>query len=164
MEFFHFNNNPNLIDSLKKSIKDEKEVRTSEFIIAIIINIVFFYIFNNLLNCHINFITNSFQDVLWIINLTLGFTIIVNALYLFYHPKWLRDSLQIIINILGFLVVYFLYTVYPFNFSQIFISYGLKLVLILIMLAIIAATVYQIMQLILRIYIKLQNKISRSKN
>ena len=150
------NNNLNLIDMLKKSIKDEKEVRTSEFIIAIVVNIIFFYIFNNLLNWHLNFITNSFQDVLWIINLTLGFTIIVNALYLFYHPKWLRDSLQIIINILGFLVVYFLYTVYPFNFSQIFISYGLKLVLILIMLAIIAATVYQIMQLILRIYIKLQ--------
>ncbi len=121
------NINPNLIDTLKKSIKEEKEVRTSEFIIAIIINIIFFYIFNNLLNWHINFITNSFQDVLWIINLTLGFTIIVNDLYLFYHPKWLRDSLQIIINILGFLVVYFLYTVYPFNFSQIFISYGLKI-------------------------------------
>jgi hypothetical protein len=150
------NSNPNLIDTLKKSIKDEKEVRTSEFIIAIVINLIFFYIFNNLLNWHLNFITNSFQDVLWIINLTLGFTIIVNALYLFYHPKWLRDSLQIIINILGFLVVYFLYKVYPFNFNQIFISYGLKLVLILIMLAIIAATVYQIMQLILRIYIKLQ--------
>ena len=140
------NNNPNLIDTLKKSIKDEKEVRTSEFIIAIVINLIFFYIFNNLLNWHLNFITNSFQDILWIIN----------AFYLFYHPKWLRDSLQIIINILGFLVVYFLYTVYPFNFNQIFISYGLKLVLILIMLAIIAATVYQIMQLILRIYIKLQ--------
>ena len=150
------NNNPNLINMLKNSIKDEKEVRTSEFIIAIVVNIIFFYIFNNLLNWHLNFITNTFQYVLWIINITLGFTIIVNALYLFYHPKWLRDSLQIIINILGFLVVYFLYTVYPFNFSQIFISYGLKLVLILIMLAIIAATVYQIMQLILRIYIKLQ--------
>ena len=150
------NNNLNLIDMLKKSIKDEKEVRTSEFIIAIVVNIIFFYIFNNLLNWHLNFITNSFQDVLWIINLTLGFTIIVNALYLFYHPKWLRDSVQIIINILGFLVVYFLYAVYPFKFSQVFISYGLKLVLILIMIGIIAATIYQIMKLILRIYLKLQ--------
>jgi hypothetical protein len=150
------NNNPNLIDTLKKSIKDEKEVRTSEFIIAIVVNIIFIYIFNNLLNWHLNFITNSFQDVLWIINLTLGFTIIVNVLYLVYHPKWLRDFLQIIINILGFLVVYSLYTIYPFKFSQIFISYGVKLVLILIMLAIIAATAYQIMQLILRIHIKLQ--------
>ncbi len=150
------NNNPNLINMLKNSIKDEKEVRTSEFIIAIVVNIIFFYIFNNLLNWHLNFITNTFQYVLWIINITLGFTIIVNVLYLFYHPKWLRDSLQIIINILGFLVVYFLYTVYPFNFSQIYISYGLKLVLILIMLGIIAATVYQVMQLILRIYMKFQ--------
>ncbi len=150
------NNNPNLIDTLKKSIKDEKEVKNSEFIIAIVINIIFLYIFNNLLNWHISFITNSFQDVLWIINLTLTFTIIVNALYLFYHPKWLRDSVQIIINILGFLVVYFLYAVYPFKFSQVFISYGLKLVLILIMIGIIAATIYQIMQLILRIYLKLQ--------
>lgn len=154
------NNNPNLIDTLKKSIKDEKEVRTSEFIIAIIVNIIFLYIFNNLLNWHIDFITNSFQDVLWIINLTLGFTIIINVFYLFYHPKWLRDSLQIIINILGFLVVYVLYILYPFKFSQLFITYGLKLVLILIMIGIIAATVYQIMLLILRIYLKLQkNKI-----
>ncbi len=146
--------NLNLMDKIKKSIKDEKQVHTSEFIIAIIVNLIFLYIFNNLLNWHINFITTNFQNVLPIINLALGFTIIVNILYIIYHPKWLRDSLQIIINILGFLVIYSLYTVFPFTFNQILITYGLKFVLIVLMIGVIVATVYLILTLITRLTMK----------
>ncbi len=143
------NNNLTWRARFKKSGKD-KEVRRSEFVIAIVVNIILLYIFNNLLNWHISFIASSFQNVLWIINLSIGFNIIFNVLFIFYQPEWFRDSLQIILNILGFLVVYFLYTVFPFNFNQILISYGLKFALILIMLGIVVGTVYQILKLIFK--------------
>lgn len=52
------------IKNFLKKIFEEKKVKKSEFIVAIIVNLILFYIVNNLLSWNFSFITSSFQDVL----------------------------------------------------------------------------------------------------
>lgn len=136
---------PGKISGLK--FLKEKEAKRSDFIAAIIVNIIFFYIVNNLLNWHISFITPIFQDVLWIINLSIEATILANLIFLVYNPGWFRSSVQIILNIISFYVAYLLYIVFPFTFSNIYFTYALQFILILAMIGIVIATVVQILKL-----------------
>ncbi|HML05887.1 MAG TPA: hypothetical protein VK426_08955, partial [Methanobacterium sp.] len=115
-----------------ENIKKERNQK-AEYIVAIIFNLIFLYIVNNLLNWNIYFITSALNDVLWIINLSIITAIIGNALLLAYNPEWFRHVIKIIMNILALISTYFVYTVFPFNFYNSFINWGLSIFLILIM-------------------------------
>ncbi len=134
-----------------KNFLKEKEPKTSEFIVAIIANLIFLYIVNNLLSWNLSFIAPSFQDVLWIFNISITATIIGNILFLIYHPSWFRSIIRIILNILGFLVVYYLYTVFPFVFSNYLITFSVKFAFIVAMVVMVIATIVEIVKFILRI-------------
>jgi peptidoglycan/LPS O-acetylase OafA/YrhL len=125
----------------------EKEQK-SEYISAIIVGLIFLYVVNNLLNWHIYFITNSFNEVLWIINLSIIATIIGNALLLLYSPERLRHVVKIIINIISFIAVYIVYKVFPFNFYNSFYNWGFNILLILAMIGIAIATIVEIYLLV----------------
>jgi hypothetical protein len=121
---------------LEKSSTEES--KKSEYIVAIIVNLIGFYIFNNLLNWHIYFVTNAFNEVLWIINLSITVAIIGNVLLLLYSPERLRHGVKIIINIISFIAVYIVWKVFPFNFYNSFYNwlFGILLILALIGIAI----------------------------
>ncbi|WP_321421655.1 hypothetical protein [uncultured Methanobacterium sp.] len=134
-----------------KNFLKEKEPKTSEFIVAIVVNLIFLYIVNNLLSWNLSFIASSFQDVLWIFNISISATIIGNIIFLIYHPAWFRSIIRIILNILGFLVVYYLYIVFPFVFSNYLVTFSVKFALIVAMVVIVIATIVEMVKLILRI-------------
>ncbi|MBI4813060.1 MAG: hypothetical protein HY802_01460 [Methanobacterium sp.] len=137
-------------DFLQKLLK-EKEPKTSEFIGAIIVNIILLYIVNNILSWNLSFIAPSFQDVLWIFNLSITATIIGNILFLIYHPGWFRSLIRIILNIFGFMVAYYLYTVFPFIFSNNLVTLFVKFALIVAMVVMVIVTIFEIVKFILRI-------------
>ena len=124
--------------------------KKSDYIISIIFNLVLLYVFNNLLNWHVYFVTNALNSVLWIINLSIIATIIVNALLLLYDPDWFRHFMKIFLNIFAFIAVYFLFTVFPFNFNNFYINWGLKILLIVGMIGIAIAIIEEIYLLITR--------------
>ena len=128
--------------------RNRKREQKSEYFVAIIFNLIFLYIVNNLLNWHVYFITNAFNDVLWIINLSIIATIIGNALLLVYSPERFRHVIKIILNIFAFIAVYFVYEVFPFNFYDSFYNWGVNILLILAMIGIIIATIVEIYLLI----------------
>lgn len=144
------NNQEKIKDFLKK-IFEEKDVSKSEFIVAIIGNIIILYIVNNLLSWNLSFITSSFQDVLWIFNISICATIIVNIIFLAFHPGWFRSLVKIILNILSFLVCYYLYTIFPFIFSQAAYTIILKIILIFGMVALIIASLIEVLRLIFKV-------------
>jgi hypothetical protein len=113
--------------------------RKGEYIAAIIFGLIFWYIVNNLLNWNIYFITNALNEVLWIINLSIIVTIIGNAFLIAYDPDWFRHIIKIIINIITLISTYFVYIVFPFNFYNSFINWGLAILLILAMIGIVIA-------------------------
>lgn len=129
--------------------KKEKN-RKAEYFVAIIFGLIFLYIVNNLLNWNIYFITNALNQVLWIINLSIIATIIGNVFLLAYDPEWFRHIIKIIINIINFIGAYFVYTVFPFNFYNSFINWGLHIFLILIMIGIAIAIIVEFYFLVTR--------------
>lgn len=111
--------------------KDKKEPQRAEFIAAFILNIILFYIINNLLNWNLSFIDKTFADVLGVLNLLLISSIIINFLFIFYHPSWFRNLLSTMVDILGFITAYTLYTVFPFIISNILMEYFLRFIIII---------------------------------
>ncbi|KUK73092.1 hypothetical protein [Methanobacterium sp. 42_16] len=131
-----------------KNLLKEKKPHKSEFIVAIIANLIFLYIVNNLLSWNLSFIAPSFQEVLWIFNLSIGASIVGNILFLIYHPGWFRSLIKIILNILSFMVAYYLYVVFPFILSS-GITVLVKIVLILVMVVLVITNLVEVVKLIL---------------
>ena len=94
------------------------------------------------------FCNQCFTEVLWIINLSIAVAIIGNFLMLIYRPEWFRHVTKIVLNIVAFVAVYLVYTVFPFNFSNSFLNWGLATLLILAMIGIIIAPIVEIYLLI----------------
>ena len=122
--------------------------RTSGYFIAIIFNIIFLYIVNNLLNWQIYFITPAFNEVLWIINLSIIVTIIGNTLLLLYSPESFSHLMKIIMNTINFIAVYFVYEVFPFNFYNSFFNWGLSIFLVLVMIGLVIASLVEVYQMV----------------
>ena len=70
-----------------RSLLKEKEPKTSEFVFAIIANIILLYIVNSMLSWNLSFISLSFQEVLWIFNISIAATIIANIIFLSNLPS-----------------------------------------------------------------------------
>ncbi len=130
--------------------KKKGKRRKSDYIFAIIFNLIFLYIVNNLLNWNIYFITNALNEVLWIVNLSIIVAIIGNALLLAYNPEWFHHVMRIIINIIALISTYFVYTVFPFNFNNSFLNWGLNIFLILVMIGITIAIIVEFYYLVSR--------------
>ena len=125
---------------------DEKR----EYVIAIIFNLILLYIFNNLLNLHINFVTSAFNNILWIINLSITIAIIGNALLLIYHPNLFRHLMKTIINIFAFIAVFFLYVTFPFNFNNFYLYWILNILLLIIMVGLAISIIVEFVYLLRR--------------
>jgi len=131
------------------SKRDKKKGKKSEYIIAIVINIILLYIFNNLLNWQVYFITNTLNDILWIINLSIIAAIIGNAILLIYSPEWLHHIMKIILNSFAVIALYFIYTVFPFSFNSFLIDWCVVIALIFVMVGVILATIIELFSLII---------------
>lgn len=149
-------NNDRNSGALKRFLK-EKEPKKQEFVIAIIVNVILLYVVNNLVAWDISFIKSSFNDVLWILNISIVANIVANIIYLIYYYDWLKSLIQVLLNILGILVVYYLYVVFPFVFSNIWITWGLGIALILALFGIVIATFIEAARFILIYIIKIDN-------
>ncbi len=142
----------NIFNKMKgKDNWNEEKSHKSEYIVAIIFNLIFFYIVNNLLNWNISFITQALNSILWIINLSIVAAITGNFFLLLYDPRWLRHLIKIAMNIFAFYAVYFIYEVFPFSFSTIYLDEIVLFVLIISMVAIIIASFVEFIKLILLI-------------
>ena len=140
------------VDNLSaKRREKEKNSKKSEYIGAIVVNIILLYIFNNLLNWQVHFITNALNEVLWVINLAIIATIIGNIILLIFNQEWFRHIIKIILNIFAFTAVYSIYSIFPFNFSSFLIDWSATIALIFIMLGIAVATIMELFFLIISI-------------
>ncbi len=127
-----------------------KKPRRAQYVIAIIINGLMLFVFNNLLNWNVPVITPHFAEVLWAFNLSINATIVVNALYLVYDAGWFRHLTQIMLAILAFNSVYWLYAIFPFNLSYAIWGQGLRWALILAMFGNAIAVIVEVGKLISR--------------
>ena len=130
----------------KNRIVEEKR----GYVVAIIFNLIFLYVFNNLLNWHVYFVTTALNSVLWIINLSIIVAVIGNALLMLYNPEFFRHVMTTIINIFAFVAIFFLYNVFPFNFNNFYIYWGLNILLIILMIVLAISIIIELYYLMTR--------------
>lgn len=126
----------NISTRLKAWVKREKEPSRASFVVAIIFNLIFIYIVNQIPYWDISFITSAWIETLWILNLSLVVTIIGNLLFLYYHPQWFRSLAQIVMSAFAFWAIKTLYAVFPFSFSQSSLDLLTWFILIILMLGV----------------------------
>ncbi|PIU33755.1 hypothetical protein COT03_02680 [Candidatus Shapirobacteria bacterium CG07_land_8_20_14_0_80_39_18] len=137
--------------SRKKIKRVKKGLKKDNYFIAILVNIVLIYIFNNLAKDGVDFITDRFLLCLPIINVLLGATIFGNFLFLFNNEERFKSLVRIILNILSIAAMYTLYKNFPFVFSGISflnLEFLVKVTLLLGMVATGVATIIEFFKVV----------------
>ena len=86
--------------------------------VAILVNAALIYVVNNLLAWDwLPFLTDDFERVIPIINVSLVASIVVNLTYMVADPRWFKSLTQIGLLGISLVVTIRMYQVFPFDFS-----------------------------------------------
>jgi hypothetical protein len=92
--------------------------RLSDYIFAVVFNIILLVVVNKIPDWNIVFITDAFPDVLWALNTSISVSIAGNLILIFFHPRFLHHLLNAVFACFGILAVSVLLSVFPFNFTD----------------------------------------------
>jgi hypothetical protein len=88
------------------------------YLTTILVNVAMLVIANNLLSWGwAPFLTQDFNQLLWILNISFLATIVVNSIYLGYEEPWFKSATQIGLSSISMAVAIRTYQVFPFDFS-----------------------------------------------
>jgi hypothetical protein len=120
------------------------------YVAAVLINLGLLFVVNNLLAWNVpSFLTEDFTQVLWLIDISLLTTVVVNLVYLIYDPAWFKSVCQIGLNVISLSVIALMFLVFPFDFSSSQFDWApvTRVVLILTMVGTIAGMVVELVKL-----------------
>lgn len=137
----------NILSGIKRSLKEDKEEKWYDYLFAILLNLILLYIANNLIYWNLSFIAASFSNVLWAVNFSLIVAVVANVSFILYDPRWFKICSKIIMNITALVAAFTLLTVFPFVINQFILVLGLKIILIIGILASVVSILFQIMKL-----------------
>lgn len=121
------------------------------YVIAILINAALLVVVNNLLAWGwISWLTNDFEEVLPLLNLSLTATILVNFVYLGYDAEWFKSLCELGLLSVSLAVTIRLYQVFPFDFSAYDVDWAVlaRIVLIIAMVGVGIAMIVQVVKLV----------------
>ncbi len=131
--------------------KSGPTVRKTSYTAAVVVNLVMLFVINNLLSWDwFRFLTADFGPLLWLINVSLVATILINLVWLGYNPVWFRSLSQIGLNLISALVTVRMYQVFPFDFSTYEFDWAplVRLVIILAMVGLALGTITELFKLV----------------
>ena len=112
----------------------------TQYVAAIVVNAALIVIANQIVNWDVlTFLTADFNRVLWLINVSLGATILVNALFLFFDPKWFISLCRAVTSSLALVATIRMLQVFPFDFAE-YPSFDWALLVRVILIITIVAT------------------------
>ena len=146
-------NNPNNTEDFKEEVHlKEDNLKNRKIIdraVSIVVSIVLLFIFNSLSSWHIPFLTDSYIKCLWAIDLSIGSTIIVNFVFLFYEKEWFSHLMHLFLDIFALIAAYTIYSVFPFSFTVKVWGNTANIVLIVIIVVTGFSIIYEIIKTIL---------------
>ncbi|MEA2022995.1 MAG: hypothetical protein U9N79_01750 [Actinomycetota bacterium] len=119
--------------------------------VAVAVNIVLLFIVNNLLAWGwVPFLTDDFERLLPIVNLSLVVGAGVNFAFIFYNASWFRSAGQILQNVVSLFVTVATLKIFPFDFSPYGINWAVvaRVLLILIFVALVIGTIVESVKMI----------------
>ena len=127
---------------MSKRKRAPRPVRAFGYAVAIVVNMIIWYIVHNLDTLNIRFIlVEEFSRVLPALRLSLGASIIAYACFLVFDPPVLRRGVQVLLNLLSLNVLWRLYQVVPYDFGSETLNSGLRTILLLAMVCVGIGTV-----------------------
>ena len=132
-----------------RSKMPEHRRKISEYIGAIIANGFILFALNNLYNWGVPFLTESYQNCIWAIDVSVGAMIIVNFVFIFFDRDWFKHLLQIFTSAASFLALYVINMIFPFVFAEPAWYIAIKVLLIVSMVITGASVVYNIIRTII---------------
>ena len=140
--------NKKVVNGFKSSFTQEKKIKWYQYLFTALMDLILLYIANNLIYWNLSFISASYTDVLWAVNLTIFFTIVGNVSFILYDPPWFKHLTKIIINSTALYAAYIIYVVFPFTLNQEYQVIILKIVIILAMMAAFLSVIFEIIKLL----------------
>lgn len=107
--------------------------------VAIAVNIALMFVVNNLLEWGWPaFLTDDFEQLLPLINLSLAASIVANVIYLWFDPAWFKSVVQIVLGGISMVVAIRTFQVFPFEFSGYEVNWEAitRVILVLVMIGI----------------------------
>jgi len=132
-----------------ENIMPEHRRKISEYIGAIIANGFILFALNNLYNWGVPFLTESYQNCIWAMDVSLGTVIIVNFVFIFFDRDWFKHLLQVFTNAASFLALYVINMIFPFIFTEPAWYIVIKVILIVSMVVTGVSVVYNIIRTII---------------
>lgn len=118
------------------------------YVAAIIVNLIMLYVVHSLLRWGVPFLTEDWAAVLPYMDNSIWTTIAANIAWIFYDARWFRRLLQIGLNVLGFRVVWAMFTIFPFEIDVYPVEQILRVGLQVAMVGIVIGTVVEIIGLL----------------
>lgn len=88
------------------------------YLVSVIVNAILWILVNVRPGWReLTFLTEEFSTVLWLVNLSLVASALVNAVYLVYDPAWFKSVSQIGVLSIGLAATVRMWQVFPFDFS-----------------------------------------------
>jgi hypothetical protein len=123
--------------------------RVFGYAIAIVVNIVAWFIFHNLGRWNLPYIiVEEFSRVLPALDLSLWASTVGNALFMAYDPRWLKSIGQAVLNALAVNAMYAMWRVFPFDLPGNLGPWARR-ALILLMVVVAIATFAELLQLLI---------------
>lgn len=113
--------------------------RTSGYIGSIVIDVIFIYAVQHLLDWNVPWITSAWSDAAWVVSLSLTISIVANALLLAYDEAWFHNLVEFVAISATLLAAYWMYVVLPFDFGSEWNSLA-HLVFVAVLIALAIAT------------------------
>jgi hypothetical protein len=127
----------------------ENRRKISEYIGAIIANGFILFALNNLYKWNVPFLTESYQDCIWAIDVSLGAVIIVIFIFIFYDRDRFKHLLQVFTSAVSFMSLFVIHSIFPFEFPGTAWYIAIKVFLIVAMVVTAASAVYNIIRTII---------------
>ena len=124
---------------------EDSDTRRGGYAAAIVMDAVMLYVVHHVLEWDVPFITPAFGDVVWAFNLSLGTSIVVNALLMTGDLGWWRRLGDVARDVTALLSTYMLYQVFPFDLPS-GMATLLAMALVVIMVLLVISTIVHSVQ------------------
>ena len=88
------------------------------YLVAVMVNVIMLILVNAIPGWRVlPFLTEDFVSLLWLVNLSMFASAMVNVAYLAYDAAWFKSACQIVVTAIGLVAAIRTWQVFPFDFS-----------------------------------------------
>lgn len=110
------------VKDIEKEVESKlgSKLKVAGEVFSIILTLFMIWAANNVLSWNysiFDFVQDSFAAVIWVIDITLGISIITKIIRIIYQDNKTKSITQIVENLFSMLMIIIIFTIFPYNFQ-----------------------------------------------